>query len=199
VDLLLAKVLREQFGHDVPLEVFWRRLGDGDVAILLDGFDEMSGRADKEQRNRLLLELNSLIDGPSLAVLSCRPAYFVQPGEYDKWLAAREARDREARGGAEARTSAVGSRPHNAESLRVLLRSRHIAGEVAEPRELSTVVTIELEPLGEEQILQFIDRFGGRMFFDCAGNHRVGGICLLAADLRSSRPGEEAHPFRDGN
>lgn len=160
LEALLKRTLREEFGGDVPLRRFWEQAESGAFVFLLDGFDEMTGRSDMEERTRLLVELNPLLSGPSSAVLSCRPSYFSQPNEYVEHvrelnrrhtLALRHTESRRPDGSRKSRASA---------ELREALRQRfepHSGHDLGLP---PVVETIDLIALDRSKRIEFIGKSG---------------------------------------
>jgi uncharacterized protein YjbI with pentapeptide repeats len=86
LESLLHDAFIRNFERELPLKVFWKGVAEGEFVILLDGFDEMTTRASRKQRQMLLHELSPLLRGDSPTLLSCRPAYFVSATEYNDLL-----------------------------------------------------------------------------------------------------------------
>lgn len=162
VDLLVAKALREDFGREIPADLFWSGVDQGIYCFLLDGFDEMSGRADTDERNRMLMELTPLMSGNSSAVLTSRPSYFVQPGEFRSLQEKLSARRSGGRIETEERISKRGPLAHAADDLRDHLRLNRspITGARSLPED---VETLELLPLSKREILDFISKYGASL------------------------------------
>lgn len=81
---LVRTSLSKEYLTDVPMSSFWKDVSAGRYVVLLDGFDEMVAKADADRRVRLLLELSPLLYGKSLAVITCRPSFFVSEAEYNE-------------------------------------------------------------------------------------------------------------------
>lgn len=83
LDGFVASAINEEFGHPIPLQVFWKYMESGSIVPLLDGFDEAVAYADTEDRRQLILRLSPLINrSASSVILTCRPTFFVTPAEY---------------------------------------------------------------------------------------------------------------------
>jgi restriction endonuclease/NACHT domain-containing protein len=88
LDEFLRNVIISELEREMPVSVFWRTLRSGRFIILLDGFDEMSTRSDKEARRENLSKLLPLFHVKSRAILTCRPAHFLSDAEYRTLISA---------------------------------------------------------------------------------------------------------------
>lgn len=81
-EIYIQRTFEREFGVGIPAIVFWDLLESGRFGFLLDGFDEITLRADRNTRADLLRKISPLLFGPCPAVLSSRPSYFVNAEEY---------------------------------------------------------------------------------------------------------------------
>jgi hypothetical protein len=85
LDDYISSVVSREFRRPVPLQVFWKYLESGAIVPLLDGFDEAATFADASDRRRLMLHIAPLINRSGGGVImTCRPTFFVSPGEYSQ-------------------------------------------------------------------------------------------------------------------
>ncbi|MCA1703928.1 MAG: restriction endonuclease, partial [Actinobacteria bacterium] len=82
LDAFISATVAREFGITIPAEVFWELDRQSRFVHLLDGFDEISLRADSARRSTLLALFSPLLFGPCPAILSTRPSYFVSITEY---------------------------------------------------------------------------------------------------------------------
>lgn len=78
---VVARLLREELGVNVPHYAFFEFIRAGKFLFLMDGFDEMSRAADENGRRLNYLKLAEFSSCKSKMLLSCRPAYFVSQVE----------------------------------------------------------------------------------------------------------------------
>lgn len=159
IGTLLRASFRDAYFRDIPDDLLWQRIESGNLFILLDGFDEMLDRSDAERRLELFHELMPILRSRSPAILTSRPSYLVERGEFDQLLSTL----REQEAAISAPLTAGG--PHSvavAERLRRKLVERHReirptpgANDALNPRD---VQVIRLLPLDEEQIEEFVAR-----------------------------------------
>lgn len=83
----VADGFRRCFQVDLPPDHLMRLVDDGRFLLLLDGFDEITLRADQGRRAQLLQRLAPLLLSSSPAVLTSRPSFFVSRAEYEAALA----------------------------------------------------------------------------------------------------------------
>lgn len=148
---LVALRLPTELGVSLPPQVFWDLHAAGRFLLLLDGFDEITLRADADKRTQLLTTLSPLLFGPSPAILTSRPSYFASTKEYREALALLR----------------VGGRRGESDSTRDLASQRVVALAnrlAARYREAGPLVprspnyvSYELDPLTSEQIDEFLE------------------------------------------
>jgi Restriction endonuclease len=93
VTALLRDAFRDTYYRDVPSDLLWRRIRDGMFFVLLDGFDEMIDRSDAARRLNLFLALSDVFQSASPTVLTSRPSYFIDPGEFESLISVLRAHE----------------------------------------------------------------------------------------------------------
>ena len=83
---LLRASYRDIYYRDLPEQLIWSRLNDGQFCVLLDGFDEMAERSDVHRRTELFHELLRVVRTPSPTMITSRPSYFIERGELESLL-----------------------------------------------------------------------------------------------------------------
>jgi hypothetical protein len=78
---VVQKFMAVELASRAPLHVFESLLEQGKFVLLLDGFDEMGSLADESTRKANYIKLAPLTSGASKVVITCRPAYFLNPNE----------------------------------------------------------------------------------------------------------------------
>lgn len=82
LDSFIIETWKNAFGGDLPIQRFWELVEDRQLLLLLDGFDETTLRADAKRRAELLQRISPLLFGPTAAIMTTRPGYFVDAAEY---------------------------------------------------------------------------------------------------------------------
>lgn len=82
LDSFIVETWKNAFGGDLPVQRFWELAEDRQLLLLLDGFDETTLRADAKRRSELLQRISPLLFGPTAAIMTTRPGYFVDAAEY---------------------------------------------------------------------------------------------------------------------
>jgi NACHT domain/Restriction endonuclease len=85
---LLRTSFREAYHCDVAWTLLWEQIESGRMLLLLDGFDEMLPRSDRERRAELFHELAPIITSRSPAILTSRPSHFVEHAELQSLVSA---------------------------------------------------------------------------------------------------------------
>jgi hypothetical protein len=80
--LYMVNTYRKLFQKDIPVELFWKGVANGEFILLLDGFDEMSPQVDRQIRIQNFQMLSKLLLSRSNTVLSCRSSYFISDDEF---------------------------------------------------------------------------------------------------------------------
>lgn len=93
LDGFIRATFQRELWMNIPSEAFWDLCGQGRFLFLLDGFDEITLRADVNRRAELLRRLSPLLFGPSPALLTSRPSFFVSAQEYKDSLQRLETAD----------------------------------------------------------------------------------------------------------
>ena len=86
LDALVRHSLTREYEREIPLPLFWRAVDEGQIVVLLDGFDEMAAGSDASSRAKDFLRLSRFYSPKSKTILTCRPAYFVSSDEYNKLI-----------------------------------------------------------------------------------------------------------------
>lgn len=81
IEDFILDAYRVRFGTELPIEHIMSMITSGRFFLLLDGFDEITLRADSARRLGLLLHLSPLIHSPCPTILTSRPAYFLTRSE----------------------------------------------------------------------------------------------------------------------
>ncbi|HMJ77747.1 MAG TPA: restriction endonuclease, partial [Iamia sp.] len=156
LEAFALRTVYDQLGIDIRPEAFWSHLEAGRFTCLLDGFDEMTARANREHRARLLRELAPLMAGPGATFLTCRPSYFVEPGEYNQLLSEIAERwDLGVQRSSDQPVLHSDLARQRSEALRAALRRQNSETPTAD-LPLDEVKTIELAELGELEIKEYI-------------------------------------------
>lgn len=153
---LLCASFRESYYRDVPGDLLWQRINDGQCYVLLDGFDEMAERSDAVRRTELFHELLPVLRSRSPSILTSRPSYFVEYGEVQQLMAAlRDHEERITRPG----TDDPG-KPAAADRLRRRLVARHreVAPGIAAHEQVDdySVDVVRLRRLQPEQVKDYV-------------------------------------------
>lgn len=82
-NLLYHSIVRE-FNREIPTDLFKNAVNEGNILLLLDGFDEMTQKIDAQVRRDNFFTLSQLL--PAKAILTCRPSYFIAYQEYNTYL-----------------------------------------------------------------------------------------------------------------
>src|SRR5207248_1869011 len=70
---VVRQSLHDDFRVDLPPTTLLHRIQNGSLVLLLDGFDEMAERSDRDRRAKLFGELSPFITSASPVILSSRP------------------------------------------------------------------------------------------------------------------------------
>ncbi|NHA03298.1 NACHT domain-containing protein [Mucilaginibacter sp. HC2] len=81
LNLFMVNTYRKLFQKDIPIELFWKGVANGEFLLLLDGFDEMSPQVDRQIRVQNLQLLSKLLLSKSNSIISCRSSYFITDDE----------------------------------------------------------------------------------------------------------------------
>jgi hypothetical protein len=82
ISLYMVNTYRKLFQKDIPVELFWKGIANGEFILLLDGFDEMSPQVDRQIRIQNFQMLSKLLLSKSNTILSCRSSYFISDDEF---------------------------------------------------------------------------------------------------------------------
>jgi hypothetical protein len=160
---LLRGSFRDAYYRDLPSDLLWRRVQEGQFYLLLDGFDEMVERSDAARRLELFYALLPLLRSRSPTLVTSRPGYFVEPDELDNLLTTL--RRHETVINASARPSSSSSLA--ADRLRRKLvrhnRESRPSANANDGLSVRDVVLADLLPLDEPQIRVFLDRRAARL------------------------------------
>jgi hypothetical protein len=154
IDQFITYTFNREFGVTIPVMAFWDLVGQSKFFILLDGFDEISIRADKKKRAELLRQLSPLMFGQSPAMMTSRPSYFANLQEY----AAAIHMIRTAAG---LRLDAAAGNPPALPPAQVLadkLRPRYNRSGPKAPRD-ARFISFRLDPVTSGQIDLFLQTF----------------------------------------
>ena len=77
IDLYMVNTYKKLFHKDIPAELFWTGVKNGEFILLLDGFDEMSPQIDRQVRVSNLQLLSKLLLSKSNTIISCRSTYYI--------------------------------------------------------------------------------------------------------------------------
>ena len=70
--------------HQVAFDIFQRVLSDGNMVLILDGFDEMAARVTAQITRRNFFELARAVQGRAKVLLTCRTHYFTSRSEEEE-------------------------------------------------------------------------------------------------------------------
>ena len=82
IGLYMVNSYRRLFQKEIPVELFWKALANGEFILLLDGFDEMSPQVDRQIRIQNFQLLSKLLLSKSNTIISCRSSYFISDDEF---------------------------------------------------------------------------------------------------------------------
>jgi restriction endonuclease/NACHT domain-containing protein len=160
VTALLRTSFRDSYYRDLPSDLLWRRIKDGQFVVLLDGFDEMADRSDAPRRLELFYQLLEILRSTSPTVVTSRPSYFVESGELNNLLAML--REREDSLTAPDRSRRSGGSSAAADRLRRKLVERHrerrLAPGANDDLRARDVTMVRLLPLTRDRVEAFVGR-----------------------------------------
>lgn len=159
IPTLLRASFRDAYRQDLPTELIWQRMEEGQLYLLLDGFDEMVERSDPGRRLELFHALVPILRSESPAILTSRPSYLVERDELDELLAELRIQESAISGP----TSAAGNHQKvRADRLGRKLVDRHrevhpSPGDIS-PIGENRIQVIQLLALDEERIKEFVTK-----------------------------------------
>jgi hypothetical protein len=86
LDDFLTQVMIRNYSITLPMDLFWSAVESRLFVFLIDGFDEITTRAEASVRRDSLSRISPLLNSNTRAILTCRPSYFVSTAEYNKLL-----------------------------------------------------------------------------------------------------------------
>ncbi len=125
---------------------------DRQLLLLLDGFDETTLRADAKRRGELLQRISPLLFGPTAAIMTTRPGYFVDAAEY------MEAVEALRRGGTDGDIAGATPADRRFASLMRTLDEATMPEDVRRIRD-PRIVTYDLGLLTSKQIDEYVESF----------------------------------------
>lgn len=86
IEGFVLESIQRDLGFGLRPETFWQLVEQGRFVFLLDGFDEITLRADEARRAELLAALSPVLFSAAPALLTSRPSYFATDDEYKSLL-----------------------------------------------------------------------------------------------------------------
>lgn len=86
LDSFILATIFNEYNIKIPIQFFWQIAATYSLALLLDGFDEISTLVNSSVRKQRFIDISPLLTTNSPTLLTCRPSYFLSSDEYNQLL-----------------------------------------------------------------------------------------------------------------